>query len=116
MSNESNALALNEGFTDALSVAYAAAAILSKAGVKVHGALVFGNRRPTLTVDRLPEDIDSVVKQRYPNGHGGTTLVRAAVYLGCQLEWMHDIHTHEQATRIDAALRGKPHLEVVRVD
>ena len=43
-------------------------------------------------------------KQRYPNGQGGTTIVEAAVHYGCQLEWMHDVYSAEQAERIKAVL------------
>lgn len=110
-----NALGPNDAFTDAINIAYAATAMLSKLGIKVYAAMLRPERRPTLMVDALPDGMASVVKSRHPNGDGGTTVISATVYQGCQLEWMHDVYSSEQAARITRTLNGgKPALEVVR--
>lgn len=85
--------------------------LLATQGVKVFAAMANG-RRPLLMCDRMPAGVVTGVKCRYPNGKGGTTLVHAATYAGCQLEWMQDV------PGVSPVLveRAKPRLEVVRAE
>lgn len=100
----------NTDIASALVTASAATLLLNLDGVTVIAALANG-RRPVLMVTRLPPGVDSVVKRRYPNGMGGTTVVRAAHYEGCQLEYMYDV----PGIAAGALLRAdRPVLEVVR--
>lgn len=63
---------------------------LREDGIGVIAAMANG-RRPTIMVDALPPGLPRVVKRRHPNGVGGTTVVEASEFHGCQLEWMHDV-------------------------
>lgn len=83
-----NQIEVNE-ISNALAHAAAVTLRLGEEGVSVVAAMANG-RRPVLMVDRLPKDIPSVVKRSHRNGWGGMTVVRAAHYDGCQLEWMQD--------------------------
>lgn len=62
---------------------------LAEEGIEVRAAMANG-RRPVLFVDRLPKGMLGAVKRSHPNGYGGVTVVKAADYHGCQLEWMYD--------------------------
>lgn len=111
MSENTKALSRpNAEIANALVLASAATLLLNLDGVTVTAALANG-RRPVLVVTHLPRGINSVVKRHYPNGMGGTTVVRAAHYEGCQLEYMYDV----PGIAAGAPLRAdRPVLEVVR--
>lgn len=111
MNTEKTAPAANDDIASALQLALAATQGLAAEGVKVICALANG-RRPLLYVDRMPDGVVSGIKRSHPNGFGGTTVVRAAPYCGCQLEWMHDVYSGSQAVALQAAQQR--HLEVVR--
>ncbi len=105
----------NDNVSDNLNKAYSAVATLDRHGITIYAALIVGDRRPTLVVSRIPDGVESAVKQRHPNGSGGTTVVRAALFMGCQLEYSQDVVSEAQAARIGAALAsGGNHLQVVR--
>ena len=75
---------------NALALASVATGCLLAEGVRVVAAFANG-RRPLLVVDRMPGQLQSVIKMIHPNGRGGRTVVRATRYRGCQLEWMEDV-------------------------
>lgn len=79
----------NNHLKAALGIARNAINALSQEGVAVL-AVMAHKRRPLLLVDRMPQGVVSGIKRRYPNGVGGTTIVRATDWQGCQLEAMHD--------------------------
>jgi len=85
-----DALLRNASVAGALAVASHALCALNNAGVTVLSVLANG-RRPLLIIDRIPDDVISVIKRRHPNGVGGTTVVRAAEWHGCQLEASCDV-------------------------
>lgn len=99
----------NARISDALGDASGAVEALTREGVRVLAAMANG-RRPLLMVDRLPADVLSVVKRRSPNGVGGTTVVRATEWHGCQLECLQD--EMPAAMRISSC--GRPLVEVAR--
>lgn len=111
MNTEKTAPAANDDIASALELALAATRGLTAEGITVICGFANG-RRPVLYVDRMPDGVVSVVKRSHPNGSGGTTVVRAAPYCGCQLEWMHDVYNGSQAAALQAAQQR--HLEVVR--
>lgn len=80
----------NATVTNELLLAAAVTQQLAAKGVTVFAAMANG-RRPLLMCDRMPPGVVTGVKCRYPNGQGGTTLVHAATYAECQLEWMQDV-------------------------
>lgn len=73
----------------AIEQAKHAARRLANAGITVH-AIIANGRRPVLLIDRAPAGIAYVAKRQSPNGMGGTAVVYAAQFAGCQLEWMRD--------------------------
>lgn len=75
---------------NALTLAATCTLLLVDHGVQVIAALANG-RRPVLMVDRLPPGLQGVAKRSHGNGCGGTTVITAAEFHGCQLEWMHDV-------------------------
>lgn len=93
------ALICNAYVAGALAVACQAISALNDAGVSVIAAMANG-RRPLLIVDRIPEGAASVIKRRNPNGMGGTTIVRAAEWHGCQLEAMQDEYPQEAKIKL----------------
>lgn len=111
MNTENTVPAANDDIVSALDLARSATQGLAAEGVKVLFALANG-RRPLLYVDRMPDGVVSSIKRSHPNGYGGTTVVRAASYCGCQLEWMHDIYSGGQAAAMQAAQQRS--LEVIR--
>ena len=99
----------NGHLVSAMANARGAIQTLSDRGFSVY-AVVANGRRPVLMVDRIPDELVSVVKRRSPNGRGGHTVVRATEWSGCQLESMHD----EMPESARVHLCGRPVLEVVR--
>ena len=99
---------LNVDLEAALLRAQEAVRDLSRDGVTAFYVVVQADRKPTLLVDRMPDGVAYATKQRYPNGRGGTTVIDAAVHLGCQLEWMHDVYSDAQVAHINAALGAGP--------
>lgn len=75
---------------DVLQIATAATRLLCDAGVVIIAAYANG-RRPVLIIDAPPSFVQGVPKRRHPNASGGTTVVSAASFNGCQLEWMRDV-------------------------
>jgi len=63
---------------------------LQEEGITVQAAL-FNGRRPVLMVDGMPRGVEYGTKRSHPNGLGGTTVVDAAQFHGCQLERMRDV-------------------------
>ena len=109
MNTEAKNAGLNDAIVNQLTIADQATRRLTAKGIKVIAAMANG-RRPLLMVDAMPEGVVTAVKQKYPNGQGGTTLVHAATFFGCQLEYMQDVYSESQAAAVHAA----PRLEVVR--
>ena len=99
----------NDHLSTAMASARSAIQVLSDRGFCVY-AVVANGRRPVLMVDRIPDELVSVVKRRNPNGRGGHTVVRATEWAGCQLEAMHD----EMPAGARVQMCGRPLLEVVR--
>ena len=99
----------NDHLASAMANARNAIQTLSGRGFCVY-AVVANGRRPVLMVDRIPDELVSVVKRRNPNGRGGYTVVRATEWAGCQLESMHD----EMPETARVRLCGRPVLEVAR--
>lgn len=73
----------------ALNDAAKATELLERAGCKVLTAFDNG-RRIALVVNEPPSFVTGHVKARHPNGRGGKTVVFAAPFHGCQLEWAVD--------------------------
>lgn len=109
MINENQPQGLNDVITNELITAGVVTQQLALQGIKVFAAMANG-RRPLLMCDRMPEGVVTGVKCRYPNGQGGTTLVHAGTFAGCQLEWMQDVPGVSPVVMA----RAKPRLEVVR--
>ena len=74
---------------DEIELAKRALRRLANAGVAVF-ALTANGRRPVLYIDAPPPGVQGVSKRQSPNGIGGTTVLYAAPFDGCQLEWMRD--------------------------
>ncbi len=74
---------------DEIETAKAAARRLANAGVTVFAVMANG-RRPVLYVDAPPAGLSGVSKRQTPNGIAGTTVLYAAPFHGCQLEWQRD--------------------------
>lgn len=74
---------------DEIEVAKRAGRRLHNAGVTVF-AVTANGRRPVLYIDTPPADLVGVSKRQTPNGIGGTTVLYAAPFHGCQLEWLRD--------------------------
>lgn len=75
---------------DVLQTATDASRLLVNAKVTIIAAYANG-RRPVLIIDAPPPFVVGALKRQHPNGKGGTTVVMAASFNGCQLEWMRDI-------------------------
>jgi hypothetical protein len=95
---------INE-ISNALSHAAAVTLTLAGQGCNVIAAMANG-RRPILMVDRIPPGLETVTKRSHPNGMGGTTVVTAAHFHGCQLEWMHDLPGSKQPPELRVVVNG----------
>ncbi|MFC3716835.1 hypothetical protein ACFONC_11800 [Luteimonas soli] len=60
---------------------------LAELGIEVIATLCNG-RRPVLVVNGMPPNVEVGIKRREPSGMGGHTVVEAAHFHGCQLEYM----------------------------
>ncbi len=103
--NQSQHIQIN-GMANQLAQAAAVTLRLAEAGIEVKAALANG-RQPLLIVDGLPIDLPRSVKRRQPNEWGTVTVIEAAQYHGCQLEWMHDIvGTRTRPAQAEAVTHG----------
>lgn len=87
--NAAEPMTRTEIVIDAIETAKAAARRLANAGVTVFAVMANG-RQPVLYIDQAPAGVAYVAKRQTPNGIGGTTVLYAAPFHGCQLEWMRD--------------------------